>query len=890
MEALKDTSILSWNVRGASNSVAKRHLKEVTRKFSPTFLVIMETHISFSRLNTFWSNLGYVPVHIIEAQGHSGGLWLMKNSSSQVNTSIIDYNAHSITFSLSRGHSQSTCTCLYASPNPTIRTSLWSYLTTLSHGINGPWMLIGDFNETLLPSDQRGGTFSPSRAAIFSKFLENCNLLDLTTTGGRFTWHRNTQGTRSLSKKLDRGISNVEWRLAFPEAFVDILCRFHSDHNPIFLRFGGLPLARGPRPFRFEAAWIDHDDYSSVVERAWCYSNHNPVTALQLVRDNSIKFNHEVFGNIFQKKKHIEARLKGIQKYLERVDSAHHVHLEYQLQQEYNHILFQEEIHWYQKSREQWVKFGDKNSSFFHAQTIIRRKRNKIHNIQLPTGIWSSDSSIIQHETQKFFKDLFCSPQSPHNHSFVINTHPIIDADGCGNLTKDVTKEEVTLALNSMKPFKAPGPDGFQCIFFKQYWHIVGDDIYNLVKNAFATGHFDSKISETLIAVIPKEVVHYMRKSKKKKGDVAFKLDLEKAFDNAKKSQLRFITNLFDVFSRASGLKINISKSRALFSSGIPRAKIQQLTSITGIRSTPSLGKYLGFSILNGRAKKSDFDFIIEKMQTRLASWKSKLLNKPGRLALASSVLTSIPSYYMQIAWLPQSICNIIDHTTRHFIWKGSTNTGINLVGWQKISCPKRCGGLGIRAARDMNTSLLGKLVWDLLQDSDKLWVRVLSDKYISGTRILSSDTLSGSSTWNSIMKAKNVLRTGFVWRPGSGNSSFWYSHWSHFGPLGAIVPYVHYHDTALMVKDVFVSSTANLHLLYTQLPQEVVISLNSMKFSFNSTIEDTMIWSANKHGTYTTSSGYLWILSLRSQLQSNQSWNLPTLWLFRGKFLALCS
>ncbi|MCI32183.1 RNA-directed DNA polymerase (Reverse transcriptase), partial [Trifolium medium] len=55
-----------------------------------------------------------------------------------------------------------------------------------------------------------------------------------------------------------------------------------------------------------------------------------------------------------------------------------------------------------------------------------------------------------------------------------------------------------------MKPFKAPGSDGFQCIFFKQYWHIVGDDVFKLVKDAFTSGHFDPTISNTLIALIPK--------------------------------------------------------------------------------------------------------------------------------------------------------------------------------------------------------------------------------------------------------------------------------------------------------------------------------------------------------------------------------------------------
>jgi hypothetical protein len=51
-----------------------------------------------------------------------------------------------------------------------------------------------------------------------------------------------------------------------------------------------------------------------------------------------------------------------------------------------------------------------------------------------------------------------------------------------------------------MKPYKASGPDGFQCIFFKQYWHIVGDAIFNLVKIAFSIGHFDPNISKVNIS------------------------------------------------------------------------------------------------------------------------------------------------------------------------------------------------------------------------------------------------------------------------------------------------------------------------------------------------------------------------------------------------------
>lgn len=144
-----------------------------------------------------------------------------------------------------------------------------------------------------------------------------------------------------------------------------------------------------------------------------------------------------------------------------------------------------------------------------------------------------------------------------------------------------------------------------------------------------------------------------------------------------------------------------------------------------------SLEKYLGFPMLKGRARKEDFNFIIDKMHSRLASWKLKLLNKAGRMTLAKSVLTSIPIYYMQLNWIPSNICKKMDQITRNFIWRRSEDKGINLVICEKISQPKRLGGISIHSARDVNTAMLGKFVWDMHIEADKLWVQMLSNEYV---------------------------------------------------------------------------------------------------------------------------------------------------------------
>lgn len=109
----------------------------------------------------------------------------------------------------------------------------------------------------------------------------------------------------------------------------------------------------------------------------------------------------------------------------------------------------------------------NKISSFFHAQTIIKRKKNRIHRLQLPNGTWSSDDSILQAEAQKYFKNLLANTQPHQNRTFNFGLHPTIDEPSKNSLTCPITKTEVFNALNSMKPYKAPDPDGFQCIFFK---------------------------------------------------------------------------------------------------------------------------------------------------------------------------------------------------------------------------------------------------------------------------------------------------------------------------------------------------------------------------------------------------------------------------------------
>lgn len=54
------------------------------------------------------------------------------------------------------------------------------------------------------------------------------------------------------------------------------------------------------------------------------------------------------------------------------------------------------------------MRLGSKNSAFFHAQTVVRRKSNKIHGLFLNPCICCNNFDQLQAHVVEFFKRLFC--------------------------------------------------------------------------------------------------------------------------------------------------------------------------------------------------------------------------------------------------------------------------------------------------------------------------------------------------------------------------------------------------------------------------------------------------------------------------------------------------
>lgn len=206
------------------------------------------------------------------------------------------------------------------------------------------------------------------------------------------------------------------------------------------------------------------------------------------------------------------------------------------------------------------MKFKDDSDLFFNEPwELCRIAKNYFHNVFSPS---SGDYDPVLK---------------------VMNTK--ILAEDNDSLLVPFTKVEFYQALKQMHPDKAQGPDGFGSAFYQKFWELTGDDIFREGVSWLEQGMFSYGLNDANIVLIPKckdpstmndlanrlkgvlpkvisetqfafikgrsitdnvmiafELLHYMkRNTTKKRGEVAFKIDISKAYDHVDWGYMRLL-------------------------------------------------------------------------------------------------------------------------------------------------------------------------------------------------------------------------------------------------------------------------------------------------------------------------------------------------------------
>ncbi|KAH7853263.1 hypothetical protein Vadar_000653 [Vaccinium darrowii] len=108
---------------------------------------------------------------------------------------------------------------VYAPTNSQGRRALWSELISIANAEALDWIVGGDFNAILHPSEKMGGQYRQAwELSDFQNFVNGSHLIDLGYVGYPFTWSNKRSGRDNVRVRLDRFLASPTWRLRYPSA------------------------------------------------------------------------------------------------------------------------------------------------------------------------------------------------------------------------------------------------------------------------------------------------------------------------------------------------------------------------------------------------------------------------------------------------------------------------------------------------------------------------------------------------------------------------------------------------------------------------------------------------------------------------------------------------
>ncbi|XP_062104862.1 uncharacterized protein LOC133816324 [Humulus lupulus] len=206
---------------------------------------------------------------------------------------------------------------------------------------------------------------------------------ELRIVGSHYTWSNKQEDGARIISKLDWVFKNEAWVELFPNTDAltnrDVL----SDHCYCIIKSLNVNVS-GVKPFRFYNMWAEHSEFRDTVLKDWS----KPIQASGLVRVMRKldrlkhvlhKFNKVEVGDVqhmysLAKDNYQQAQLR-LQQNLHLAEFQHVVKaacLEFAFQSKIYESFLR------QRSKITWLRFGDENTSYFHASLKKRKVENRI--------------------------------------------------------------------------------------------------------------------------------------------------------------------------------------------------------------------------------------------------------------------------------------------------------------------------------------------------------------------------------------------------------------------------------------------------------------------------------------------------------------------------------
>ncbi|KAA3461612.1 reverse transcriptase [Gossypium australe] len=417
----------------------------------------------------------------IGSMGSKGGLSLGWRGNSLVN--LISFSSYHIDVEIDDKEcgEKWRLTGFYGNPKEQGRKESWNLLRHLGNHNNDSWVVLGDFNEIANSFEKQGG-----RRRRW------------------FTWERGKFSSTNIRERLDHGVATLNWSELFPNAQVEHLTHSFLDHCPLLLDTMGAErpdYKKNQGDFRFEANWCLDSSFEELVRGWWADSIGSIPDKLEAMGCRMQDWSRRNKKDDKRKWVCLENRLN----FLFTQEISDDILAEIvEVQLDLNLEADKEELYWAQRARVNWLKNGDRNTSFFHKMTGQRKTRNRIVALEDDFGNRFSTNEDMVKVATDYFAMLFSASEVGYDEHIFYLVEKRVTNSMNGSLSKQFTEEDICNAVKTMPSLKAPGVDGFVATFFQRYWNIVGPDISGYCLDILNGQKEIGAINKTRLVLIPK--------------------------------------------------------------------------------------------------------------------------------------------------------------------------------------------------------------------------------------------------------------------------------------------------------------------------------------------------------------------------------------------------
>ena len=380
-------------------------------------------------------------------------------------------------------------------------------------------ILLGDLNVIFKESEKKNRLFSQTEkrvSKVIHSLFRDSNLTDIWKNKGEHTWRRaNTDTFSTLDRILYRSefltprTPEVDWSLGY------------SDHAAVKVNFeakADKKRARGTRAPRLDPSILKDDRLKKVIYdelillMGMAPAHWDPHMKLEYAKMSLRSVAERVQAERNKRERTMENEIdeavnRAIRELAETVPEEERVEIVERIENLRNKKLglIEEKGHRLaERLATKWYNEGERSTRYFY-RILNRQMPDKMESLVDDQGRELKEEKAINEAVVNFYKDLYERDDKiviNQDDNFLDNIVPI-SGDKASDVVREITADDLMETLKNCKD-SAPGPDGINYSYLKEYWDIFGPLIADSWKHSRVTGSLPESHKMSILRLIPK--------------------------------------------------------------------------------------------------------------------------------------------------------------------------------------------------------------------------------------------------------------------------------------------------------------------------------------------------------------------------------------------------